>query len=174
VTCNLTQRFHRTVALGCMTLGLLAAGSPARAADYDRRADPAGTYQDEQPLPWRGGSTKDDGYPVPQPPPAEYQPRRIPQHAPACLSKYGIRSALNRQGWHAFDNVETRGNIAFMTARNDGGRRFEVEFDSCTGDVVTAHPVVVYVDRPPPPVYYAPRPAIGLYYGYGYGHHRRW
>ena len=166
----------RRLALAAATAMLLA--SPTLAADYDDKGEP---------LPWRG-STKDDGYPVPQPPPANYDHRSYKDDAPPpprrqaaaeCLSKYGIRSALNRQGWHEFDNVENRGATAFMTARNDGGRRFEVQFDNCTGEVIEAHPRVVYVERdplPPPPVYYeryyAPRPAVGLYF-YG-GGHRHW
>jgi hypothetical protein len=139
----------------------------------------AQTYKDE-PLPWRG-STKDDGYPVPQPPPAAYVPPPAPRHAPVaqCLSKHGIRNALNGQGWHAFDNVEIRGDVAYMTAEADNGRRFDLTIDNCSGEVLDSHPRTVYVE--PPPVYYGgyyrPRPAIGFYYGGGYGHgygHGRW
>jgi hypothetical protein len=132
-------------------------------------------------LPWRG-SARDDGYPVPQPPPpSEHRYQSYKDDAPAplppprrvaeCLSKYGIRSALNQQGWHAFDGVEMRGPVTYMTARNDGGRRFDVQFDSCNGAVIDARPIVVY--REGPPVYYEPRPAVGLYFGggRGYGHH---
>ena len=153
----------------------------------------AGNYNDEgERLPWNGGTK--DGYPVPQGPGEQQytqqrgstkddsyvEPRR--QARSECLSKYGIRGALNSQGWHNFDNVEIRGNVAYMTARNDGGRRFELRVDSCSGHVIDADPVVVYTDRAPPPrfyygpdYYYSPRPAVGLYFGGGYGgHHRHW
>jgi hypothetical protein len=143
----------------------------------------AGENGDDR-LPWRG-SARDDGYPVPQPPPpVEQRYQSYKDDAPApppprrfaeCLSKYGIRSALNQQGWHAFDAVENRGPVTLMTARNDGGRRFDVQFDSCNGAVLDARPIVVY--REGPPVYYEPRPAVGLYFGGGggyRGHHRHW
>ena len=167
-------------ALSAMALSIVAGAAPALAAS------------DSENLPWRGA--RDDGYPVPQGPPgnADYVPQRgstkdevyepprheTPRYEPPrrvaeCLSKYGIRGALNSQGWHAFDNVEIRGNVAYMTAQNDGGRRFDLRVDSCSGDVIDAQPRVVYVDRDPPPRvyyedrYYAPRPAIGLYFGGG-------
>jgi hypothetical protein len=139
----------------------------------------AGSYPDGgEPLPWRG-STKDDGYPVPQPPAAEYAPPRdaYRPRAPRCLSKVELRDALNGQGWHAFDAVEYRGNVAFMTARSDGGRRFDLQVDSCSGQVIESHPRVVYVEQPAPPprdyYYYAPRPAYGMHF-YGGGPHRHW
>ena len=167
----------RRLAVGTAAFVMLAGAAPAMAG-----GEPG------EPLPWRG-STKDDGYPVPQPPPGEpqYEPRRgstkddvyePPRRRAECLSKYGIRGALNSQGWHAFDDVEIRGNVAYMTARNDGGRRFDLRVDSCTGAVIDARPRVVYVDRDPLPRvyyedrYYAPRPAVGLYF-YG-GGRRHW
>jgi hypothetical protein len=166
----MTYSFLRKLLVLGAAAGALS-GAPAMAADGEQ--------------PWRG-SAKDDGYPVPQPPPADYNrggsykddpapppaPRR---HASSCLSKYGIRHALNEQGWHEFDNVEMRGDVAFMTAAREGGRRFELQVDSCTGDVIEARPRVVYVDPPPAvyygPRYYEPRPAIGFYFGGG-GRHR--
>ena len=171
----------RGAALSALAIAMLAGAAPAIAGS------------DSENLPWKGA--RDDGYPVPQGPPSDrdYVPPRgstkddvyeAPRHEPPrrvaeCLSKYGIRGALNSQGWHAFDNVEIRGNVAYMTAQNDGGRRFELRVDSCSGDVIDAQPRVVYVDRDPPPRvyyedrYYAPRPAIGLYFGGG-GGRRHW
>jgi hypothetical protein len=161
-------------------LGLMAvANGPASATDDAyRRGDDQGAYANEQPLPWRG-STKDDGYPVPQPPPrAEYEPPRRAQ--PACLSTVGLRDALNQQGWHAFSDVERRGSVALMSARSDRGRRYDLQVDNCTGDVIEAHPVVVYSE--PPPIYYESRPSVGVFIGgprydrYGHygGHRGRW
>lgn len=172
---------HR-LAVGALTAVLIAASVPAMAADYDDRGEP---------LPWRGNAAAaKDGYPVPvpPPPPVDYRqsykdddalPPPPPLPAPRrrvaaeCLSKYGIREALNQQGWHEFANVEIRGEVAYMIARNDRGRAFDLQVDSCSGDVFEAHPRVVYSEGP---VYYgryyAPRPVIGLRYGGGYGHHR--
>jgi hypothetical protein len=172
---------HR-LAVGAITAVMLAASVPAMAADYDDRGEP---------LPWRGNQATRDGYPVPvAPPPADYRQSYKDDAAPPpppvaprrrvvaeCLSKYGIRESLNRQGWHEFANVEIRGDVAYMIARNDNGRAFDLQVDSCNGDVVEAHPRVVYSERPVYyERYYAPRPAVGFYFGggYGHGHHRRW
>jgi hypothetical protein len=173
---------RRSAAVSALAITILAGAVPANAGS------------DSENLPWRGA--KEDGYPVPQGPPSDrdyvpprgstkddvYEPphHEAPRRVAECLSKYGIRGALNSQGWHAFDNVEIRGNVAYMTAQNDGGRRFELRVDSCTGSVIDAQPRVVYVDREPPPRvyyedrYYAPRPSIGLYFGGGGGHRRHW
>jgi len=159
---------------GALLAASLAA-SPVIAADYG------------EPLPWRGAA-KGDGYPVPQPPPGDddqpsYKddpaPPLPPREAPRrrvvaeCLSKYGIREALNSQGWHEFANVEMRGDVAYMIARNDRGRPFDLTIDSCSGDVIDAIPRRIRAERPDYDRYYAPRPAIGLHFGGGYGHHRR-
>ena len=170
---------HR-LAVGAITAVMIAASVPAMAADYDDRGEP---------LTWRGNATN-DGYPVPVPPPPSdyrhsYKDDAVPPPPPVaprrrvvaeCLSKYGIREALNRQGWHEFANVEIRGDVAYMIARNDNGRAFDLQVDSCSGDVFEAHPRVIYADRPVYyERYYAPRPAIGLYFGGGgYGHRHRW
>lgn len=168
----LIRLVHRLAAGAVIAASLTAC--PVLAADYG------------EPLPWRG-SSKDDGYPVPQPPPGDYDQRSYkedplpPPQAPPrrrvaaeCLSKFGIREALNRQGWHEFANVEMRGDLAYMIARNDNGRPFDLTIDSCSGDVIDAAPRRVYADRPVYyERYYAPRPAIGLYFGGGYGGHRR-
>lgn len=172
--------------------GLLAGAamplSTAFAADYG--APPNDAY--------RGGAVE-DGYPEPVPPPlggydgspprGSYKDDAPPpvRRTAQCLSKPGLRAALNDQGWFAFDNVDYRGDVAFMTADNPRGRRFSVEFDACTGEVYKARPVEVYVERaPPPPIYYGryyygpPRPYVGFYerrhgYGHGYGHrHHHW
>lgn len=167
----LTRLVHR-MAAGVAIAAALAASPAAMAGDYG------------EPLPWRGNATN-DGYPVPQPPPGEYgtgsykddplpppPPRR--RVVAECLSKYGVREALNRQGWHEFANVEMRGEYAYMIARNDNGRPFDLTIDSCSGDVVDAVPRRTYADRPIYyERYYAPRPAVGLYFGGGYGGHRR-
>ncbi|MEQ1696857.1 MAG: hypothetical protein ABL901_13550 [Hyphomicrobiaceae bacterium] len=174
---------HR-LAVGALAAVMLAVSVPVSAADYDDRGEP---------LPWRGGTATNDGYPVPvPPPPVDYRqsykdddalpPPPLPRAEPRrrvvaeCLSKYGIREALNRQGWHEFANVEIRGEVAYMVARNDNGRPFDLEVDSCSGDVFEAHPRVVYTERPVYyERYYTPRPAIGLRFGGGHGrHHRRW
>lgn len=144
-------RFAHRLAAGAAAMLLLAGSAPAMAADYA-----------EEPA-WRN-PPREDGYPQPVPPPQDgyrqpYQsykddPAPPPPLAPRrrvvaeCLSKYGIREALNRQGWHEFANVEIRGEVAYMIARNDNGRAFDLQVDSCTGDVFEAQPRVVYVDRP--------------------------
>ena len=151
---------------------LLALGLPGEAS--------AGDYRDQggEPLPWNGGGSTKDGYPVPQPPPQEnhrsYKDDGPPppvRRTAECRSKFGIQRSLNAQGWHEFDAVEIRGPVAYMTAVNDRGRRFDIQVDSCTGSVIEAHPFTVTYERP---YYYEPRPAVGLYFGggYGYGHHR--
>lgn len=132
-----------------------------------------------------------DGYPVPvpapepgyrEPPPPSYKDDRAPpppvyRQSSTCLSKPALRLALKEQGWHNFDDVEYRGKLAVMTADNDRGRRFDVEFDACSGDVVDARPIVV--EHIPPPRYYAPPRYYGYYYGpprplVGLHVHRRW
>lgn len=141
----------------------------------------AGDYDDNsRPQAWRG-STKDDGYPVPQPPPVNYDQRSYREDVPPrrivaeCLSKFDIRHALKRQGFHDYDAVELRGEVAFMLARNDEGRRFELEVDSCTGEVIHAQLQVIYAE--PPRVYHdrygVPRPVIGLHGEFG-GRRHRW
>lgn len=171
----MTHTFARLLTAGLCGAALLALPLAASAGDYEARGN---------------GYQVDNGYPVPQPPPPGAYRDEVPPHqsykddAPPppprrvaqCLSKYGIRGALNEQGWHAFDRVEIRGPVAFMTASNDRGRRFELQVDSCNGSVIEAHPLVAYYDAPPPPpVYYGPRPAVGLYFGGGYGYgHRHW
>ena len=168
------RTLSRTLGLALLTAVVVHITPSAQAGDFDNQAPP---YR---------GSTKDDGYPIPQPPPPDYRqgsykddplpPPPPPRRVAECLSKYGIRNALNQQGWHEFENVEIRGDTARMLARNDGGRRFDLRFDTCTGQVLDSHPHVVYVDEPPPVIdhyYYAPRPAVGFYFGGGggYGHH---
>ena len=170
----MTHSFARWLAAGAVATAMLALTAPVQAGNYTDRGD---SYQAAEPMPWRGSAKDDEGYPVPQAPPREYHQSYKDDGAPPprrtaeCLSKFGIRGALNEQGWHAFDGVELRGRVAFMTARNDDGRRFELQVDSCTGAVIEAHPVAVYYETPPPR-YYEPRPAVGLYF-YG-GGHRHW
>jgi hypothetical protein len=154
-------------------LGLIVAATSTASAQqgYQSAADYGGPPAEQQ-YPWRGGSTKDDGYPVPQPPRADYAP---PRHvAPACLSTVELRDALNHQGWHAFSDVERRGSMALMSARSDRGRRYDLQVDNCTGNVIEAHPVVVYTE--PPEVYYDRRPSVGVFIGGGghHGRHGRW
>ncbi len=137
--------------------------------------------------PWNGGGEVRDGYPVPQgpapgaapqyrpsykddpaPPPQAPPPR--PYRQSRCLDKFGIQRALHEQGWHEFDNVAIEGPVAYMTARSDRGEPFDLKIESCSGSVIEAHPMVVYRDAPR---YYYPRPAVGLYFGYG-GGWRHW
>ena len=170
----LIRLVHR-LAAGVLVAACLAA-NPALAGDYG------------EPLPWKSQAPR-DGYPVPQGPPTGYDqggsykddpappppPRAEPRRrvVAECLSKYGIREALNRQGWYEFANVEMRGELAYMVARNDRGRPFDLTFDSCSGDVVDAIPRVVRADAPIYyERYYEPRPAFGVYVGGGrYGGH---
>jgi hypothetical protein len=153
-------------------IGLLVLGSSAAIAGDEYRRDSGERYVTQsEPLPWRG-STKDDGYPIPQGPSESYAPPPAPRRAVACVSTVGMRDALNGQGWHAFSDVDYRGPIAYMSARSDRGRRFDLQVDSCSGEVIEAHPAVVYAD--PPRVYYDERPAVGVYIGGGHrfrGHH---
>jgi hypothetical protein len=149
---------------------LIATATGAGAADDVYRPDSRNGPAVEEPLPWRG-STKDNGYPVPQPPPqSDYQPPRRPTVARECLSTVGLRDALNSQGWHAFSDVERRDSVAYMSARSDRGRRFDLQVDNCTGDVIEANPVI-YTEAPRT-YYYEERPSVGVYIGGGGGHHR--
>jgi hypothetical protein len=184
----MTTSISRWITAGTAAITVLLA-SPAfvQAGNY---TDPGDSYQTgrSEPAPWRGSAKDEDGYPVPQPPSPSHQSYKddAPQPPPPplrrtaeCLSKFGIRGALNEQGWHAFEGVEIRGSVAFMSARNDNGRRFDLQIDSCTGTVIEAHPVTIYYETPPPAPYYVPRPAVGFRYyggGYGGGHggHRHW
>lgn len=160
----------------CIAISM-ALANPALSQDrrYDEPYD--GVEQDEAPP----RETIRDGYPEPVPPPrsgyegvparGSYKDDEPPpvRRSAHCLTKPGLRAALNDQGWYHFDNVDYRGRVAFMTAENVRGRRFEVEFDACSGDVVNSRPVEVYVERPAPPVYYgygyygAPRPYVGIH-----------
>jgi hypothetical protein len=150
-------------------VGLLALGSSAAIAGDEYRRDSGERYATQpEPLPWRG-STKDDGYPVPQGPSESYSaPPHAPRRTASCVSTVGMRDALNGQGWHAFSDVDYRGPIAYMSARSDRGRRFELQVDSCSGEVIEAKPVVYAA---PPRVYYDERPAVGVYIGGGRGYY---
>ena len=162
---------------GCSAALLCAIAAPVFADDYDRRGDDSYRPTEGQPY---GGSTK-DGYPVPQgpeatPPHGSYKddvppPPRHAYRESRCLDKFGIQRALHDQGWHEFDNVEIQSNVAYMTARREEGGRYDLKIDSCSGGVIEAHPLVAYREAPPP-VYYYPRPAVGLYIGGGYGYGR--
>lgn len=179
-----------------LCVALLAAAAPASAQDrrFEERYDPPAEAGEPS---WNGAGAIKDGYPEPVPaPPLGYKdtntrgsykddaaPPPPVRRAAQCLSKPGLRSALNEQGWYDFDHVDYRGELAFMTANNDRGRRFEVEFDACSGDVVKARPLTVYVERPayPPPVYFGhryygpPRPYVGLHAHRWHHHrHRHW
>lgn len=154
-------------------VALLVAGSSAAFAGDEYRPDGRERYATQsEPLPWRG-STKDDGYPIPQGPEESYSaPPPAHRRTTSCVSTVGMRDALNGQGWHAFSDVDYRGPIAYMSARSDRGRRFELQVDSCSGEVIEAKPTVVYAE--PPRVYYDERPAVGVYIGGGHrhrGHH---
>jgi hypothetical protein len=142
------RRAPVAAALAFAALSLTAAPADAQSR-YDRYDPPPPAHGAS---PYRG-SSKDDGYPEPVPPPAHYEPG--PRHghdspygaprpkrtAERCFDKHGIRDALNAQGWRHFDEVTIRDDIAHMTADDDRGRRFEVKFDTCTGEVVAARPV---------------------------------
>ena len=167
--------FTRRLVAGCI-VAVCAAAAPANAEDYDRRADDSYRGSDN-------GSTR-DGYPVPQgpdaaPPHQSYKDDAPPppaprRHAGRCLDTGGIQHALHEQGWHDFDNVENSGKVTYMTARRDGGGRYDLEMDSCSGEVLEAHALVAYRDAPPP-AYFYPRPSVGVYIGGGYGYgHRHW
>jgi hypothetical protein len=173
--------------LAALAAAIVMLATPATAGDtrYGERYDRAPATED---LPWRGSTKDEDGYPEPLPPPpagheaplppprADYAPRyeRAPRYddrAPprrtaACADKHGIRNALKEQGWHRFDDVRVERDVATMTADDDRGRRHIVEFDTCTGDVVDARPLVAYADPPPP---YPRRHWRDRYYGDGYG-----
>jgi hypothetical protein len=155
-------------ALGLVVLGGSVLVSPVAHAGDDYRRESGDRYATQpEPLPWRG-STKDDGYPVPQGPAESYAPPPPPRRTASCVSTVGMRDALNGQGWHAFSDVDYRGPIAYMSARSDRGRRFELQVDSCSGDVIEAKPVVYAA---PPRVYYEERPAVGVYIGGGHGYY---
>lgn len=162
----------------------LACVAPAAAQDRGYNDD---SYRPRvaDDAPWNGGGEVRDGYPVPQgpnaPPAPQYHPSYKDDGAPPpppprsyrqsrCLDKFGIQRALHEQGWHDFDNVSIEGPVAYMTARSDRGEPFDLKIESCSGGVIEAHPMVVYRDAPR---YYYPRPAVGLYFGYG-GGWRHW
>lgn len=166
----------------------VACAAPASAQDRGYYGD-GDRYGDRERVaegPWNGGSDVKDGYPVPQPPqqgapPPAYRPSYKddappppppprPHRQARCLDKFGIQRALHDQGWHEFDNVAIEGPVAYMTARSDRGEPFDLKVESCSGAVIEAHPMVAYRDAPR---YYYPRPAVGLYFGYG-GGWRHW
>ncbi|MDZ4843419.1 MAG: hypothetical protein SH859_14940 [Hyphomicrobium aestuarii] len=127
---------------------------------YPEPVQPPGD-DDREPL---RGSSKDDEPPLP--------PVRRYRQTADCLTKPALRLALKEQGWHNFDAVEYRDRSSIMTADNDRGRRFEVEFDACSGDVVGARPLAVHVEAPlppPPVVRYYERPRF--YRDHGYREH---
>ena len=165
--------FKRRLLAGCIVAACTAA-APAFADDYDRRAG------DDS---YRAGTSR-DGYPVPQgpdevPPRQSYKddappPPPVRRAAGRCLDTRGIQHALHEQGWHDFDNVENSGKVTYMTARREGGGRYDLEMDSCSGEVIEAHALVAYREGPPP-AYYYPRPSVGVYIGGGGGYgHRHW
>lgn len=84
-----------------------------------------------------------------------YQPREyLPPYAPrfreparypdysyygnGCVPRYEVKERLLRQGWHAFTDLELRGEVAFVRARRANGRLYELQVDRCSGSVIEA------------------------------------
>jgi hypothetical protein len=62
---------------------------------------------------------------------------------------------LQSQGWHAFHDVDIRGELVTVRARRPSGRLFDLTVDRCSGEVVNARPVLgpplgPYAYGPPP------------------------
>jgi hypothetical protein len=61
-----------------------------------------------------------------------------------CVPRQEVKDRLLRQGWHAFTDLELRGEVAFVRARRPNGRTFELQVDRCSGNVIEARPADAY------------------------------
>jgi hypothetical protein len=120
---------------------LYSAPPPRYAERYEYRER---TYR--EPVP--GYAYRDDRYLAPDRFAEDYRPR------PGCLPRYEIRQGLAREGWHDFQALELRPDIALLRARRPNGALFDLKVDRCSGAVVDAHPIGGYV---PGPYAYGPR-----------------
>jgi hypothetical protein len=123
-------------------------------------AAPYPGYRDPYP-PYRS----DNGYAPPPPPPPypapAYHEGRWPTYdrfAQGCLPRHAIRDRLVRQGWHDFDDLVLRGDVAHVRARRPDGYLFDLTVDRCDGRILEASAIGRheadaghwrYRDRPP-------------------------
>jgi hypothetical protein len=105
-----------------------------------------------------------------------------PRHADnGCVPRHIVRERLIDDGWRDFQDPEVRGETALFTARRQGGARYLLRVDRCSGEIMHArrltpryetYAVEDYYDGPRYRYYYGPR--VG-FYGHGGRHwrHRR-
>jgi hypothetical protein len=87
----------------------------------------------------------DNAYVPPPPPPPypapAYHERSWPPYgrvAQGCLPRHVIKDRLVRQGWHDFDDLVLRGDVAHVRARRPDGYLFDLTVDRCDGRILEA------------------------------------
>lgn len=120
---------------------------PRYGAIYGRPAPPPRRYAAPYPEayyrepypPYR----RDDGYlrPMNPPYPPAYEERRwrsSDRYDGGCLPRHVIKDRLVRSGWHDFDDLELRGEVAHVRARRPDGYLFDLTVDRCDGRILEA------------------------------------
>jgi len=139
------------------------AGAPvAPAADlygYDESYRRGSPYEDprysdiyKQPVPPRyaapyGPPRTPGGYLEPFSGPRYGEGRPYPDYSyynDGCVPRHEVKNRLLGQGWHAFTDLELRGEVAFVRARRPNGRIFELQVDRCSGAIIEARPADGY------------------------------
>jgi hypothetical protein len=80
-----------------------------------------------------------------------YKDQRFPRQG-QCVPREHIKYQLKEQGWHDFQDLELRREVATLIARRPSGRPFELTIDRCSGAIVSMrrlerHPYGPYADR---------------------------
>jgi hypothetical protein len=134
--------------------------APDRTRIYLDGRSPRPFYDEPLPQaePWRDRR----GYLAPLPQPRFDEPTRHvygepprQYHGPRqCLERRAVRDGLAADGWHDFQDVALRGEVAVLTARRTGGDVYRLQVDRCTGEVVEARMIErqqrgYYPDRAP-------------------------
>ena len=120
-------------------------GSPyddPRYGDIYRHPPPprfAAPYPDAYRPGYREPAIRDrDGYLREMPPPRAYGQyggdrggayRGEERNGDACLPRHVVREQLERRGWSEFQDVDLRGDVAYLRARHGNGRWFDLSID---------------------------------------------
>lgn len=117
---------------------------PRRAAPYPPAyaEPPPAAYRDSYP-PYRDQR----GYLREMPPPAAFDPRAPQrwngnpygtQYGSSCMPRHVVRQELERQGWYDLQDLERRGDVVLVRARQPNGRWFDLTIDRCDGSILEA------------------------------------
>lgn len=92
-------------------------------------------YPDARPpIPREPVYRDDDDY---VPPRYSYSGPRAPYRG-NCVPRAIVKHRLHEQGWHDFQDIDLRGEVATVIARRPSGRKFELTVDRCSGEIINA------------------------------------